>query len=316
MPSGFFIHFTPNVMNVNTVLSEKMRVKPLKQGEKAVFKMLNAFEKEPGREEPTRPESYLKSGLEMIFDPFANDGVGDHVLIGNVIGFQAQREAGGGIKTEHGTPVMIPRTEKVEFIKGFYTCSAEQNNTYAFLMRSKVCKDNPWRPRNVKARFELVSDKKQVLQGMQFADQQYKAEKLVRESAIMDLRALKAKLNSSSDATLHVKTDDSNIEGMMLELIHIAKRNPKSLIWASNDAASKMSVVVGECQNFQVLSFNNEKSPGTWFFLDKNEYRSIHTVSPEKTAVNSLIDFFNSEEGHPMYAQVADTLKNLLRVTK
>lgn len=304
-------------MKVNEVLSKEMRVPPLKEGEKAVFRLKNAFTLEKGRDEPTCPEVVQLSDKEFIWDPFANNGTGQMVMIGNVVGVKAVREAGGGIKlSDQGAVMMIPETKKPEFIKGYCTLSHMDNDQYAFMMRSKKCVDNIYRPRKsgkIVNAFELVTNKKEVSTAMQMADLQWNAEKIVREKEWVDLKAIKAKLNQSPDSSLHVKSADNDLQGMKMELIKIAKSHPKQLIWSSEDPGSKMRVLVFECQSFGVLTLDN----GTWTLMEKGtKYRKIHQVEPQKDAVESLISYFESKNGYSDYMAANQELKFIFKATR
>lgn len=300
-------------MKVNEVLSKEMRIKPLKEGEKAVFKLLNAFTLEKGREEPTCPEVVQISDKEFVWDPFA----GQNVMIGNVVGVKAVREAGGAIKiNEQGAAMMIPETKKPEFIKGFCTLSHMESDQYAFMMRSKKNKDNIYRPRKngkIINGFELVTNKKDVHNALQIADLQWNAEKIVREKEWIDLKAIKEKLNQSPDTSLHVKTADNDLQGMKMELIKIAKSHPKQLIWSSEDPTSKLRVLVFECQSFGVLTLDN----GTWTLMEKGAtYRKIHQVKPNEDATESLISYFESEKGHSDYIATNKELEFIFKATR
>lgn len=299
-------------MEVNQVLSKEMHVPPLKEGEKAVFRLLNAFTKEKGREEPTCPEVHLMSDKEMVWDPFQ----GKMIMIGNVTGVRAVREPGGGIKhNEAGAVMMIPETSKVEFIKGYKTCSHEESGTYQYLMRSKKCVDNRWRPRKGGTKkvgmFELVTDKKTVSTAMQMEDIQYHAQRLVREKEWVDLKAIKAKLNESPDPDIHIKSADNDLQGMKLELIKLTKTHPKKVVWASDDVKSKMRVTIYESMNFGIVTFDN----GVWGIQEKGKYRMMHTATPDKDAIDSLIEHFESKKGYDDYIKMNKELEFIFKAT-
>lgn len=302
-------------MKVNEVLSPEMHIKPLKDGEKATFRLLNAFVKEKGREEPTCPEVVKLSDKEFVWDPFANKKNGQMVLIGNVVGVKAIRDAGGGVRiNDQGAPMMAPETKKPEFIRGYLTVSHLDNDQYAFLMRSKKCKDNIYRPRKngkIVNGYELVTSKKEIGVAMMMADLQFNAEKIVREKEWKDLKAIAAKLNESPDTNLHVKSSD--LQGMKMELIKIAKSHPKKLIWSSEDVHSKVMVMVSECQSFGVLILEN----GTWTIMENgSKYRKIHQVNPGDDVVNSLVAYFESKDGYSDYMSATKELEFIFKATR
>lgn len=292
-------------MRVNEVLSEEMRVKPLKPGEAARFRLLTVGLKDIGREIPSVPESYMLSDMETVYDPIAKQPV----LIGNVVSLAGIRENGGRIKLEHGVPMMAQHTEKILFDKGYYTVTAEKNDTYAFLMRSKKNLTNTFRPRNMKAIFELVSDKKDVSDALMIEDMQWKAGDIVRHAEWVELQAMRVKLNKSPDAKLHITTED--LQGMKLQLIRLAKSHPKQLIIASNDQPAKKTVHVYEAVNFNVLIYEEPK----WFLNIRDKFQEIHSVPPDEEKTESLVTFFQKEEGSGIHAKVVDALKKILQAT-
>ena len=287
-----------------------MQVKPLKEGEKAVFRLLNAHVKEKGRDEPTCPENVWLSDKEFIYDPYAQKSV----LIGNVTGLRAVRESGGNIKiSESGAPMMIPDTSKPQFVRGYCILSAEQTSTFAFLMRSKKCKDNPWKPRGVKATFELVTESKEKNEALQKIDLQFDAQKLVREKEWSDLKAIKAKLKQSPDAALHVSADDNDFKGLKLELIRISQSHPKQLIMASEDIPSKVKVLIMESKMFGILTITD----GAWSLMSKDgKWTKICQTEPHKDEVQTLIDHFLSKDGHTDYISTTKELEYILKAKK
>lgn len=297
-------------MVVNQVLSKELHVKPLKPGETALFKLLNAGKKELGRDEITTPELYWLNAQEEVLDPIANQ----KIVIGCIKGFTPQLENGRPkMDPSTGRPLLIPQLDRPKFVEGFLMVNSDENDKYSFLMRSNKNKDNKFRKKSSKAIFELVDKKKFVMSELQMSDYRFNAEKLIRGSEWMVLKAVKAKLNNSPDKTLHITTDDSDLEGMKLQLINVAHKNPKAIIMASDDIASKMIVTVHEAENFGIISYQSETN--CWFLHNQNEYKSIHQVEANKTKIESLIDFFQSEAGGGVYQNVATVLKKLISAT-
>lgn len=291
---------------VNSLLSEEMQVKPLGRGETAQFRLLNAGVKEPGRESPSCPEVYMLSNMESIYDPFAER----NVLIQNVTGLQVARDNGGKVKMENNAPVMVALTKKPEFIKGYINLTDEDNEQYAFLMRSKKNASNKFRPGNVKPVFELVSHKKDVQDAMQIEDMVFRAMELIRRSDWTILKTISAAMNKSSDVRLHVKTND--LQGMKLELIQKAKTFPKAVIVASQDKQANIAVTVFEGVNFGMLHFNDS----AWFYSDLKKgakTKELHQIGPDEDRTESLIKHFESEEGRPQYADLIAALRDILR---
>lgn len=289
-------------MVVNEVLSEKMHVKPLKEDEVVQFKLCSVGKMEKGREEPAKSIVYMLAEKCNVYDPFAKRPV----TIGNVTSLEEVRESGGRPRVENGNKVMGYKLEKVEFFKGFKTVNFEQQNTYAYMMRHKGCKDNPFRPRTVRAVFELMSMKKDVEDAIQSDDLQFKAIKLIRESNWDDIRATRAKLNSMADQRFRIGTED--LQGMKIQMVTLAKNYPKQVILASNDLQCKQAVHIYDALAFGILVYDE----GQWYKKSQKGMNSILTVPADKDKVEALVDHFQTKEGNGMHVQIKADLKEIL----
>lgn len=301
-------------MIVNQVLSPQMHVKPLKEGEVARFRLLTANAKENGREQPSSPLSAYLSDRYTIFDPFANR----RVVIGNVIGLKQVNGEGGIAKTDNfGNPVMIPLLKRPAFDKGALQITSDYNDSYAFLMRAPGNISNKFRPRsgpNSKARFELVSEKKDQSDAIMIDDMRFRAIDIVRHGNWDDLRALREKLNKSPDTTLHIATTD--LQGIKIELSRLALNRAKAIILSSGDIPSKHAVQVYDALAYNILMYDEPN----WILNVINtkgvmEAKSIHTVPPDEDKVESLVDSFQKEPGSAFQVMMATELKKILKAT-
>lgn len=290
-------------MEINKVLSEEMWVTPLKAGETATFCLLNAGVTEPGRETPACPEVVALNDREMVYDPIQKQ----KVMIYNIIGLTQERE-NGKVKLRDGSPVMMPLTARPVFKKGFLYLTDQDNDQYGFLMRSKKNDSNPFAGKGRKV-FKLMSSKKDIQDQQQVEDLRYRAEKIIRESEWLELEGIAASLNASPDKRLHVSTRD--LKGMKLELIRLTKTFAKMIVYASHDTRSKKVVQVYECQNFNILVFEEDKQ--TWFLNHKDKFTKLHQVDPEKDKVESLVDYFETEKGEAHYAQTTNVLSTIFK---
>lgn len=279
-----------------------MQVKPLKEGEAVQFKLCSVGKMEKGREEPAKSIVYMLADRCNVYDHFTKR----MVTIGNVTSLEEVREAGGRPKIEGGNKVMGYKLEKVEFFKGFKTVNYEQNNTYAYLMRHKGCKDNPFKPKNAKNVFELMSMKKDVEDAMQADDLQFKAIKLIRESNWDDIRATRAKLNSMADQRFRIGTED--LQGMKVQMATLAKNYPKQVILAANDLQCKQAVHIYDALAFGILVYDE----GQWFKKSQKGMHPILTVPADKDKVEALVDHFQTKEGNGMHVQIKADLKEIL----
>jgi hypothetical protein len=300
-------------MELNQVLSDKLRVKPLQPGETAKFELLNYRKKEPGRDEPSCPESYDLAEKETIYDPFANDGYGKKLVISHIVSYMPTDIVGG---QSYDKPVL----EKVKFIRGVVEVTSEEQDKYTYLMRSSKNITNPFRKKGSRAVFRQVNTKKEVYDAMQDADLTYEAEKLVREADWNEKRAIAVKLNQSPDAKLHVSgnitTDTTNI---LLQLITLAKKYPKRVIMSSGDIGAKQRVYISDALSFQLLLWNHEIS--TWS-LYRPDIKAVNeriveltTVEAGTDKIEALMEYFKTEEGRKYYSVLVTALAKILKAT-
>jgi len=204
---------------------------------------------------------------------------------------------------------MASKLEPVQFYKGFVTINYEHQNTYQYIMRHKGCKDNPFRPRTVKAQFELVSTKKDLEDAMQADELQFRAIKLVREANWDDIRATRNKLNQMVDARFHIGTED--LQGMKVQMATLAKNFPKQVILAANDLSCKQMVHVYDALAFGILLYGE----GIWYKKGKEKVLPILTVPADKDKVAALVESFQTPEGSGVHADLVAELKKIITAT-
>lgn len=301
-------------MSPNTVLSEKLQVTPLlKEGESATFILMNAGKKEPGREEPSTPQIWKLAGKHNVTDPYDKFN-NQRKTIGNVIGTIPVTEKGRPKTDSQGQPIMIDEIVGVEFYKGVKTVTAEQNNTYAYLMRRKDNASNPFRVimggKTVRAVFKLVDDVKELQDILQMKEINFVAQKLVRESTFSQLKAIATKMNTSADKKLHISSLESGEpSAIKLEMIQKAESYAKFVIACSDDQPSRLKVQIYECLKLGLLRFDKE----TYWLLGK-DYVEIHKPAPDKDSVESLMEYFMKDEtGKGKYQSMAEALKKVLK---
>lgn len=303
-------------MNPNSVLSEELRVKKGLTGEEtAVFKLVNAFKKEHDRDGNSVPEVYAFSPRITVTDPYFKGPDkkprARQVTIGNVVTWETIDLPDGQSKTR-------PVTKPVEFVRGFFTCNAQKNETFEYLMRRPDNESNPFRAvmggKTKAVKFKLVDDKKEISNVLMMEELIYQATVLVREMRDpLKLKALAEKLNKSPDANMHIRaynsvTGNGDVSAIKLELIQRVKLYPKAILYAGGEAKDMVKVQVFEGINFGIIIFE----AGSYFLLGK-ELEELFKPEPDKDKVESLIEYFMSEEGKEAYAKFATVLKTALK---
>ena len=295
------------VLDLVKPLSEKLikSIPPLKDGEVATFRLKNAFVKDGSREEPSCPEFVQMSGKQTIRDPYEEDGsktkiMGTYPYKYKVVNGMSQ-----------------PVYQDLQFIKGEMKLTSDREAEYFFAMRNIHNESNKYRKQmggKHAPKFYLVGTKEVATPLIQMTDMRYFAEKMVRESGFKYLREVAAKLNQSPDARLHVKSFregfTENPDTIKYELIQLAHTYPKQVMAAHPDEKTKLRVHIYDAQVYGILVF--EKGA---FQLDTND-EFIELLKPEEDIerVDSLINYFMSEQGKQNYLLFAKTLKKALNV--
>lgn len=292
------------MVDLNSKLSPRLRVQPLRPGEVAVFQLVNAYKKESGREEPSCPELWQTSAREEIFDP----GLGRKILL-EAIDYYETRER------EDGSTYQKPVYKKLWFLKGELTVTAEEQDVYVRLMRSKGFEGNPFRPKGAKTIFRLKNSKKEITDKLALQDLTFLAEKLVRESDWTERRAMVANMNKFTDSRLHIKSSVNDLQGTMFELIMKAKSFPKLVINSSGNINAKIRVQLEDGCLYNILLFTPETSEWSLSMSEGKTMESLCTVSPEEDRFDALLKHFTTEQGRNQYAKFASELRKILKAT-
>lgn len=299
-------------MTTNQVLSETLKVAPLKGEEVATFILLSKTIKEKNRDEPSGPKRYKISERQNVTDPYDKNG-NTRKTIGNPIGMEQAMEGGRPKVDAQGMPVMIMRYEKPEFVDGIVEVRADENAKYEYFMRRKDNVSNPFRlimgGKRVRAVFKLMDDKKEVQDLLQHKEIAWVAQKLVREAKLTDLKAIATKMNESPDPRLHIPSlNGGDSQAIKLDMIRMSENYPKFLIAASDDNKSKLKVQIYECISLGILVIDQ----GTFYLLGKDT-KEIHKPAPDKEAVESLMEFFMGDKGREKYLETAEVLRKSLK---
>jgi len=278
----------------------------LKENDVAVFRLKNAFVKDGSRDFPSCPEFVQLSGVQQITDPYEVGGPKSKKIATFIKGYTSM---GGGSQAR-------PVYQALEFKKGELRTSDPA--IYQFAMRNKDNESNFYRKQmgaKFAPKFELVGTKR-VTSFMQLADMRYQAEKMIRESSWQYLKEVAAKMNTSPDAKLHVK---SFLEGftnkpdeVKYELIQLAHTFPKQVMGAHPDQKTQLRVQIYDAQVYAVLTFDG----GAYWLDTDTDMVELHKPEADIDKVESLITYLMSEEGKKNYQLFAKMLRQALNVTK
>lgn len=286
-------------------LSKKLQPRPMREGERVVFRLLSIGKREAGREEPTAPEVYQVSARETVIDPFDEEGPKKKVIATEMIELRRYRGQS------------IPVYKNPKFIRGYCTLTHEDNPSYVRLLRSKHCRNNKFRTAmgTGKLIWELVEDDKTINDQLHLADLRYHAESIIRNGNASSMKATAVALRTSPDNRLHTKSfvpgvKENDFGALKLELISMAQLYPKQVIMASDNKEAIVRVQMFEAMNFGVLIFED----GAYHLMSgkKGELTSIFTPSADQDAPEALVKHLMTQAGNKDYVKLVSLLKDVM----
>ncbi len=157
--------------------------------------------------------------------------------------------------------------------------------------------------------YKLVNDKKELVDALLIEDLKFHIQKIIRETKDpVKLKAWAGKLNKSADTTLHIKADDA--QGIKYELMQVGKVNPKAVLYAADDATSKVRIQIMEALNFGVLFF----AEGAYQTIKGKKAEELFRPGADEEKFESMVEFCMSEAGKPIYVAIAQALKKATQV--
>lgn len=284
--------------SIKDVVGSKLKkyLRPLKEGERAEFVLLNANKKDPWRDdEIVVPPDVQLAAKENIYDP----DLKRTIRVECVEGYDS-------FISEDGREINKPMYKKPRFEEGRCIVDHTQMEQYYFLLVSNKNKSNPFRRKDVKAEFELVDNNAILREKYSKNDYMFDAMLWVKELADHDeLRAIATNLPKNQ---YNVGNMD-DLYSLKLQLIDIAKTDPLTIIKNSKDIKTKKKIQVDDALRFGLMEWHEESK--TFYSLIKNEAEELCSVELGEDRMKKIVDFFESKEGTGHYLAIAKQLKQL-----
>lgn len=294
--------------SINKVVSENLRVKPLKEDQSATYKLCDSdlldysrVDERTGKPHTSQPRRSMV-GSVTILDPFTKK----RIKIMNVTEIKHEELPGGvGLRE-------IPVVARVLFPHtGTLTLGPEHQGTYEFLERHPHNRDNPFRDRNAKPKFYRVDAKKKAIREMEDNFILTDAIVHVRGADLAELKAIYSKL----DPTAQREINPSSFETLKGDLFNYAKAHPVDVMRASNNKAAKMRIQIMDAEFYQIITFfedrEQDEMPRRWVFTEGDQ--EITTLDITQNKIEGLAEFFlSSPEGKKAYQNMTAGLKKIL----
>lgn len=284
--------------NINDDLHKNLHVKPLEEGEVAVFKLIRAGTFDPMRGIHTNPNSHTVPGIEIIRDPFNNRTV----RIYNIEEFEAVDPGNGQ------APFFKVKHKAVTFDeKGVITCNSDKNDLYMFMKRSSYNRDNKYRSTKYAPLFYEVNFERDARVAVDLTEYKRLALNIVAMTPNKMLVALGSELKNFNIAL------DLNQKAVQMRqsLNAIAEGQSEKLILASDDNAAKTRIYVDRAIDRLLIMFNPDDNKWFWSQSSGNNKKIIVAVEEGNDPKSELIDFLcNDKSGSTHRTELVSRVSN------
>jgi hypothetical protein len=296
-------------IELNKLVSEPLRVMPLRDDEKAIYKLVIAdfvdtsrtdMQGKPLQVNPSR----LMHHTCKITDPISKQ----KVLIRNITGYT-------NVVLPNGEDQRKPVVAKFKFEKGgIQTVDSNQFETYAWMERHNGNRDNPFRDKSKPAVFYRVNSVKKANLELENDYILVDALNYIRNSDLLQLKSMYAGLKEISPASIR-DIDATNPATLKKGLFDYTKQNPILAMKASESSEVKFKIAIMEAEHFNVIMFDegNEDADQNrqWRFVDSNMAK-ICDIDVAEHKIDGLGKHFKTKEGYQHYLRMANELKRIL----
>lgn len=295
------------MQGVNDVVSERLKVAPLKEGEIAKYRLKMADKEDITRTEESsgkklkHQQVYSFVGQKRIWDPYAKK----RILIRNITSFKTEKMPDGSLKE-------IPQVGRVLFPRtGEVILTSRDNDLYAYLERLDENESNEYRdPKGTAARFYRVDVKKQTMKEMEKDYIKLDAMVWVRDANETELKTIYKGLDDGSKTRINADSFEQLKRGIYL----LSQENPILVLKASTNKVAKVKVQCMDAERFRIIAFDEGKEGGErrWVFIGENP-TTITAIEPGVHKVDGLVKFFTEDKaGRDWYTKIVEALKMAL----
>jgi len=275
-------------MAINDLLSEELKIQPLKAGETKLFRRMLVGKLDGQTGEPYQLSDFWQSGKTMILDPFSKK----KVLLLNEVG---QRP----VSMPDGTTRMEPIVEMVKWGEGGDMLVTEFDfEQMCYLIRSDNNASNVWRNKRRRPQYYEVDPAKESKAELADFDLTTDAAMYCRNAKMDELKAIAKNLN--------IKAAD---DGLRMAILNKVKAGyARDIMIASTNTTVKKRIQVTDAEKYGMIIYNDIS--GEWYFSNNTD-KPICEISLDKDRVDGLLEFFGTKEGKGRYAQLASKVKKL-----
>lgn len=315
------------MIQINEQFSEHLKVKPLLEGQLAVYKLCDAdlvdrarVDEGTGKPRNNQPRLNMK-GEVMMIDPFTKK----RIKLKNIIGYNTI-ERGGQL-------VEDPIVKRVQFDhNSVLSIGPDDQGTYLFMERYPTNRDNPYRDKSKKPKFYRLNEKKKAIQDMEHNYILADALMHVSQADKVELALIWKNLDPTSKKDIN---PEGTYEQFKRDTFELAKKKPDVVMKASSNKVMKAKLQIMDAAYYNIIQFLDADEENTgirrWIFVDPEE--DICEVAVTDNKFDGLLNYMfslNIEEkkmkaeerdeqrkiGITAYQKMAEKLKKIFNPEK
>jgi hypothetical protein len=275
---------------VNEIVSDKLKVKPLKAGEHREFVLLMAgfVDLSMNGGQPVTPSGYSLASEDQIQDPFDEN----HPIksIFHVTSYRTIREPGKPL-------IYDPIFGNCRFDRtGRITVTHENNGLYAYLKLHNKNRDNKNRLPKYAAVFYEVDEARDELVLRRLFEYKIAAGNLLLQMEEEAITSVVKKVNASKSLgiSLDINKDADYLRG---KLQPVVDKHPALFIELSGDQRAFFKILIESAVKAEVLKFNDAEDVREWSWVravKEKGTKKLVKIDVGNKPIEGLIDFMLS----------------------
>jgi hypothetical protein len=285
--------------SINDILSDELKVQPLKEGERVEFRLVLFGQFNPSLNGPAIPALRGLAGRCDINDPFDPKRPTKQIL--NIKSLLP-------ISSPGRETVYDPQIESVHFEStGGKVCTHNENNLYMYLKRHNKNRDNPWRNRKKEVVFYEVNEQRELKKMNDLFEFKTLAGYELIKASDRDLAIMASKLNAVGRKGLRIDISKPPRD-IRKSLQQLSQINPADILLTSTIDEVVARVMVETAIDQRWIIFNDFEGEECWKWLrvpgEKGPKKIVSVTDPLADRNGDLVTFLVSKEGSDHFAEL------------
>jgi hypothetical protein len=288
--------------SINEILSDELKVTPLREGERVEFRLVLFGQYSPILEGPNAPAGRGLAARCDILDPFDKKNPVKQIM--NIKSLRPIMTMGQQTGYEPlGEMIMFPAS-------GGIICGHNDNNKYMYLKRHNKNRDNPWRNRLKEAVFFEVNEQKEMKKANDLFEYKATAGYELVKASDSQIAVIASRFNDSiGKFNRNLRLDISKDNGSLRKSLQmLSVSNPAELLLAMDVDELVARVMADTAVDQRWMLFNDHSEKMCWEWLRKpgeaGGRKIVEVKDPADDAFKSLATFLTTKEGSTHFAEL------------